>query len=207
MTANGQAPNDAAEAKSRKAAAALALEGADGVARVRARGQHELAAAKPELRGLWNELVAPELGKIERRLRDAAQQLDERYHSSELGLETALALMEVRSRWEVLEPHLLESLDHLEAAGKEFASALSALLPQQAKLQARLAALEAEEALEERTAEAQRALASAEKRLERVAARALAKLLEAVGRPRSPREAATEASEPAPTPAAADGGA
>jgi hypothetical protein len=131
---------------------------ADQIARVRAEADVRSSLTRGEAGRLWSRAVRPQLVRIEIRLLEASQAAAFACHAPETRLEMARALVEVRARWEAIEPLLAE----VQTSGAEVLSALGVGRPELGELEARLAGLEGAEERARREAHARRLLSRTE---------------------------------------------
>lgn len=110
-----------------------------------------------EAKGLWSSLE-PHLARIEARLEEAAAGAARELHDQEAALRLHLALMDARDRLAEVEPALRSLGDRIRAAGAEVAGGI----PDPVRLQAKLASMDLEDALQRRRREVERGLREVE---------------------------------------------
>lgn len=116
-----------------------------------------------EAKDAWEEILLPQLDEIERRLSDAGRTAEHRAEESvdeQTRMRLHLALLEARDRWHEVEPYLRDAVAKLRSAGGQAKGALANLPSESMKLRAKLAAMDAEEAIQQRVEQLERSQAA-----------------------------------------------
>lgn len=130
---------------------------AQGLSRLRDELRVQLHLAGMEAERAW-EALEPHVSHTETRLRHAAESARHGAHDRKATLEMHLALMDVRDRLREMEPALHALGQRIQQAGAEAAASV----PDPVKLQARLASMDAADALQARRREVERGIQEVE---------------------------------------------